>query len=86
MYNQKIVRFYSVVIGEVKLAQEKFPDPCGNMTALVEEVGELAKALMEEPKENVYKEAIQVAAMACRIATEGDPTLDAIRLKRGADK
>ncbi|KKK78948.1 hypothetical protein LCGC14_2838390, partial [marine sediment metagenome] len=29
---------------------------------------------------------VQVATIACRIATEGDPTLAAIREERGADK
>lgn len=79
-------RFIIEVLSEVEFAREKFPEPDGLMTALTEEVGELAKALMDEPNVNVYKEAIQVAAMACRIATEGDPTLNKIREKRGADK
>ena len=80
------MNFVVQILAELDFAREKFPDPDGLMTALTEEVGELAKALMDEPMDNVYREAIQVAAMACRIATEGDPTLDAIRFKRGADK
>ncbi|MCH7650678.1 MAG: hypothetical protein IIA63_05895 [Nitrospinae bacterium] len=71
---------------EVEFARGKFPEPDGLMTALTEEVGELAKALLDEPRENVYKEAIQVAAMALRVATEGDPTLDQVRIRTGADK
>lgn len=35
--------------------------------ALVEEVGELSKALMEEPVDRQMEEAVQVAAMAIRI-------------------
>jgi NTP pyrophosphatase (non-canonical NTP hydrolase) len=46
--------------------------------ALVEEVGELAKALMEHDRglgtstQQVLREAVQVACMAIRVATEGD--------------
>lgn len=79
-------RFLDKVHNEVLNAIEKFPQPNACMTALTEEVGELAKALMEEPSERVYKEAVQVAAMAARIAVEGDPTLDEIRIKRKAGK
>ena len=71
--------FFETALSEVSNAQEKFPDPSGNMAALMEEVGELAKAMLEEPQENVWIEAFQVAAMACRIACEGDPTLDSVR-------
>ncbi len=78
--------FVLQILSELQFAREKFPSPDGLMTALTEEVGEVAKALMDEPKEDVYREAVQVAAMACRIATEGDPTLDGVREKRGADK
>lgn len=70
-YADKI--FITNVLGEIKSARLKFPMPNKNFTALVEEVGELAKALLEGT--NVYEEAIQVAAMAMRVATEGDPTL-----------
>lgn len=45
------------------------------MTALTEEVGELAKALLDESDQRVYEEAVQVAVMALRVATEGDPSL-----------
>lgn len=71
---------------ETYRAKDLFPSSDGLMTALTEEVGELAKALMEESKDRVYEEALQVAAMACRVATEGDPTLDEVRKQRGAEK
>lgn len=52
------------------------------MTALTEEVGELAKALLDEGWSRVQAEAIQVACMAARVAIEGDPTLIKYRAKR----
>lgn len=68
---------------ELGRARDKFPNPEHMMNALTEEVGELAKALLQinyEPAkgkthEDVYEEAIQVAAMAIRVASEGDTTL-----------
>ena len=68
---------------ELQSAREKFPDSICSMTALTEEVGELAKACMEEPMENVINEAVQVAVMAVRVATEGDRTINPVRWKRG---
>jgi NTP pyrophosphatase (non-canonical NTP hydrolase) len=54
------------------------------LTALQEEVGELAQAMIDLEMEqvgaqdsDVYEEAVQVAAMAIRVATEGDDTFDA---------
>jgi len=49
--------------------------------ALAEEAGEVMKAMMAEPMDNVYKECIQTAAMACRLALEGDPSMDDYRRK-----
>jgi len=67
---------------ELNKARSKFPDNAHVMNALTEEVGELAQALLHinfEPgkkgHEDVYKEAVQVAVMAIRVATEGDSTL-----------
>lgn len=70
---------------ELNKARDKFPGSRHNMNALTEEVGELAKALLQinyethkgVTQEDVYWEAIQVASMAIRIATEGDSTLPA---------
>ena len=70
---------------EVGRARRKFPSPEASMCALTEEVGELAKALLDESHERVIEEAIQVAAMAVRVATEGDPTLNPYRVSRGLD-
>lgn len=67
------------IAAEVSSARIKFPAPNKNMTALTEEVGELAKALLEydgSDRDEIEKEAVQVAAMAIRVLEEGDPTLD----------
>ena len=64
------------VILELQSARSKFPRNQHMLAALVEEVGELSKALLESsPNEEVLSEAIQVATMAIRIATEGDASM-----------
>lgn len=69
------------VAKEVKRAVTKFPQPNPNLAALTEETGELAKALLHiregisDSWSDVYTEAVQTAAMACRVALEGDPTI-----------
>lgn len=68
---------------EVVRAAKKFPGRDHHMMALMEEVGELAKALMDESPAAVRTEAIQVAAMAMRVAIDGDPSVDALRQERG---
>jgi hypothetical protein len=75
-------RFVERVLCEVAAARVLFPEPGASMTALTEEVGELAKALLDEPWNRVVAEAIQVAAMALRVAVEGDPTLTEERRAR----
>lgn len=70
------------VADEIRSAKAKFPANDLLMVALTEEVGELAKALLDESPERIYAEAIQVACVAVRIATEGDCTIDAWRNKR----
>lgn len=63
---------------ELEKARAKFPMPNPTFVALVEEVGELAQALLQcrpgYPKDciNVYQEAIQCAVMAIRVLEEGD--------------
>lgn len=59
-------------------AKDKHPGGKKLDTALTEEVGELAQALLHiEEKDgcpsNVYKEAVQVVAVAMRIAIDGAP-------------
>jgi hypothetical protein len=64
------------ISAELQFARAKFPGNNLNFPALVEEVGELSKALLDHSygkasAESVFAEAIQVAAMAIRIAQEG---------------
>lgn len=72
-------RFQDAVAAEVRRARAKFPGRKHMLPALMEEVGELANALIEhdlDPRrsspQQIYDEAVQVAAMAQRIAEEGD--------------
>ncbi len=67
-----------VIMSEVEKAREKFPAPNTTFAAMVEEVGEVGKALMDLElgaihRDDLIKECVQVAVMAVRIATEGDP-------------
>lgn len=64
---------------ELERARKKFPGAALTMVALTEEVGELAKALLDESPERIVEEAIQVAVMAQRVATEGDRSVDRFR-------
>jgi len=62
---------------ELQRARQKFPDNKHQLTAMNEEVGELNQAMLEHeygnvPASKVFEEAIQVAAMAIRVASEGD--------------
>lgn len=73
-------RFLNDIADELQRARNKFPSSDLSLAALHEESGEVAKALLElkygnGPKQDVWKEAVQVAVMALRIAVEGDETL-----------
>src|SRR5690606_29234745 len=73
------------ILAELRRARRKYPDNNVMTLALVEEVGELAKALIDESRERVREEAIQVAVMAMRVVLDGDRTLDAWREAKGLD-
>lgn len=66
------------LVCEIRSARQKFPEPEDRVAAMFEEAGELQKALLEQKEgrpvtqEQIYREAIQAAAMAIRVATEGD--------------
>lgn len=62
------------IAAEVIKARLKFPGNRFVFTALVEEVGELARAIIQrKDRDAIEREAIQVAAMCVRIIEEGDP-------------
>ena len=63
----------AALTAELKRARAKFPGNAKLTVALMEEVGELAQALLQgKPKDEIVKEALQVACVAVRIAEEGD--------------
>lgn len=84
MRAHKVTTQTELVIQEVRLeisrAQAKFPNTEHMLAAITEELGELAQALLQQQHEpekrithaNIFKEAIQVAATAIRLAAEGD--------------
>jgi len=62
---------------ELARARAKFPAAEHSYAALLEDLGELANALLEHkyghaPARNVRAEALQVACMAMRVGSEGD--------------
>lgn len=68
----------TMVRGELDAARSQFPETTHMLAALMEEVGELAQAMMEHDRDGsqttqeVLREAVQVATMAIRVAAEGD--------------
>jgi hypothetical protein len=60
------------LIREIDRARAKFPGNRFLLAALMEELGELAEAMVDGTREEAYKEAIQVACVALRIAEEED--------------
>ena len=70
---------------ELKSARIKYPEPNHMLSAITEEVGELAKSLLdlqfhdEGSSLDVYNEAIQVIVTAIRIIQEGDTTFPAYK-------
>jgi hypothetical protein len=78
--------FLADVETELARARRLFPGAPVTYIAMGEEVGKLARALMDESGQQVWKEAVQVAVMAARVAIDGDGSLDALRKKRGLDE
>lgn len=75
--------FLNDIRREIGRARAKFPGTNLVLAALTEEVGELAKAMLKRragkmTNNDVWNEAVQVAAMALRCAVEGDPSFNAV--------
>jgi NTP pyrophosphatase (non-canonical NTP hydrolase) len=84
-HDVEIEKLFEDIEAELQRARNKFPGKNVTFAALVEEVGELAKATFEEPRANVRKEAIQVAVMACRMILDGDHTFNDWRASKNLD-
>lgn len=65
-----------LIAAEVVRARTKFPGNKHLTVALMEEVGELAQAILQDKPKQILKEAVQVAAVAVRIIEEGDAAFD----------
>lgn len=71
-------------VGEEMIrARAKFPGTKHLTAALMEEVGEVAKELLEDG-DNVWGECVQTACVALRIATEGDADFDQAKVSTKA--
>ena len=71
---------------EIDFAKAVFPEPKHTLAALMEEVGELAQALLDnergkKTKADVFAEAIQVMNMAYRVAVDGDEAFPAYKFE-----
>jgi NTP pyrophosphatase (non-canonical NTP hydrolase) len=81
-YELQDALFLDYIKHEVRRARKKFPSSECSLAALMEEVGELAKALLDRRmcrtlmRGEISAEAVQVAVMAMRIAIEGDVTIE----------
>jgi NTP pyrophosphatase (non-canonical NTP hydrolase) len=65
------------MLHELDRARKKFPKNEKPLAALMEETGEVARALLQgASREDIYAECMQVAALAIRIAEEGDSDFD----------
>ena len=79
MIDQAVWQFMVDLEAEVARARDLFPDNQHMLAALSEEAGEVAKALIDHSRgdtnaHEVYVECVQTAAMAVRVALEGDPS------------
>lgn len=76
---------YRAISDELRRARAKHPTSRVTNTAMIEEVGEVAKALMDEAGFRVREEAVQVAAMAVRLLLDGDTYMQMFRDEVGLD-
>lgn len=68
----------TILADRVARGRAKFPGNRFMLAALTEEVGELARALLQRKGPEVRAEALDVAVVALRIYEEGDATFDDI--------
>lgn len=78
-------KFLRDLLEELNRARLKHPDAFGLLAALMEEVGEIAKAMLDESKQNVRAEAMQAASTAWRLAVEGDRSLNPLRRRKNLE-
>lgn len=64
----------AALAAEVRRGRAKFPGNRFMLAVLAEELGELAEAMVKRDRDAIHREAIHVAAIALRIAEEGDAT------------
>lgn len=77
--------FITDLTRELKRARVKHPTPHAMLAAIGEETGEVCQAIMDKPWSEVRKECLHLAAVALRLATEGDPTHNTFRASKGLD-
>lgn len=83
-YEREIAyKFLGEVYQELVRARTKFPSSACSVAGLMEEVGELAQAVLKNaagkwPESRIREEAVQVAVMAMRVALEGDPSITSV--------
>lgn len=81
----EVEAFIDEVRAELMRARAKFPGNRIMTVALAEEFGELCKAVLDESKANVRKEAVQTAVMAARVVLDGDGSVEEWRREKGLD-
>lgn len=71
-------RTIRIMLSELESARKEFPDNQHLLCTLMERIGKLAQAIMEHDRgqgtttQQVYREAIQAASIAIRVAVDGD--------------
>jgi len=83
--DRELFEFMADAITELERARRKFPSSELSAIALMEEVGEVSRALLQEPSSHVRAECVQVAVMAIRLALEGDPSISPHRARSKLD-
>lgn len=78
--------FLMAIKMEILRARMLYPSCEGVVAAMVEEVGEVANAYLDNTRSEIVKEGVQACAMVARLVLEGDPSLANLRAKRKLDK